>query len=123
MTRQSSGICRQNKGVKGTDKWYADVPESVLENENYELLWYLNMRTDMTLILARKLDLVMLAREMVKLLNYRCRKTPKEDEKIEEYQHLARDVRTRVAPALKTEPLRSKGNMKGLRLDTKTAFI
>jgi len=42
------------------------------------------MRTDIILILAIKLDLVMLAREMVKLLNYRCRKTPKEDGKIEE---------------------------------------
>jgi len=56
----------------------------VLENENYELLWYSSMRTDIILILAIKLDLVMLAREMVKLLNYRCRKTPKEDGKIEE---------------------------------------
>ena len=92
----------------------------MLENENYELLWYPSMQTDIILILARKLDLVMLARVMVKLLNYRCRKTPKEDEKIEEYQHLAR---TRVASALGTEPLRLKGNMKGLRLDTKTAFI
>ena len=92
----------------------------MLKNENYELLWYPSMQTDIILILAIKLDLVMLAREMVKLLNYRCRKTPKEDEKIEEYQHLAR---TRVGPALGTEPLRLKGNMKGLRLDTKTAFI
>ena len=52
----------------------------MLENENCELLWYPSMRTDIILILAVKLDLVMLAREMVKLLNYRCRKTPKEDE-------------------------------------------
>ena len=56
------------------------------ENENYELLWFLSMRTDIILILARKRDLVMLARERVKLLNYRCRETPKKDEKIEEYQ-------------------------------------
>ena len=119
MTRQSSGICGQSKGVKGLINGMLMSPR-VLENENYELLWYPSMQTDIILILARKLDLVMLAREMVKLLNYRCRKTPKEDEKIEEYQHLAK---TRVAPASGTEILRLKGNIKGLRLDTKTAFI
>ena len=54
------------------------------------------------LILVRKQDLVMLAGERVKLLNYRCREREKKDEKIEEYQHLAREVRTKVAQALGT---------------------
>ena len=48
----------------------------------------------------------MLARKRVKLLSYRCRERAKEDEKIEEYQHPAREVRTKVAQALGTEPLR-----------------
>ena len=55
----------------------------------------------------------MLARKRVKLLNDRCKERAKEDEKIEEYQHLAREVRSKVAQALRTEPLRSEGNMKG----------
>ena len=37
-----SGKC----GFDRNDKWYNHVPESVLENENYKLLWGFSIRTD-----------------------------------------------------------------------------
>ena len=39
-------------------KWYNHVPESVLENENYKLLWDFSIRTDHH-IEARRPDLVL----------------------------------------------------------------
>ena len=47
-----SGKC----GFDWNDKWYNHVPESVLENENYKLLWDFSIRADRH-IEARRLDL------------------------------------------------------------------
>ena len=47
-----SGKC----GFNRNDKWYNPVPESVLENENYKLLWDFSIRADRH-IEARRLDL------------------------------------------------------------------
>ena len=45
-------------GFDRNDKWYNHVPESVLENENYKLLWDFSIRTD-HYIEARRPDLVL----------------------------------------------------------------
>ena len=39
------------------DKWYEHEPESVLENENYKILWDFSIQTD-HVIEARRQDLV-----------------------------------------------------------------
>ena len=52
---QFTGICR---GFHRNDKWYNHVPDSVLENENYKLLWDFSIRTDHN-IEARRPDLVL----------------------------------------------------------------
>ena len=39
------------------DKWYEHEPESVLDNEDYKILWDFNIQTD-HFIEARRLDLV-----------------------------------------------------------------
>ena len=39
------------------DKWYEDEPESVLENEDYKILWDFSIQTD-HVIEARRPDLV-----------------------------------------------------------------
>ena len=45
-------------GFDRNDKWYNHGPESVLENENYKLLWNFSIRTDHH-IEARRPDLVL----------------------------------------------------------------
>ena len=50
----TSGKC----GFDRNDKWYNHGPESVLENENYKLLWNFSIRTDHH-IEARRPDLVL----------------------------------------------------------------
>ena len=113
-----SGKC----GFHRNDKWYNHVPESVQENENYKLLWDFSIRTDHN-IEARRPDLVLVDK----------RAKEKEAEKVEKYQNLARELRrmwevkTKVVPvvlgALGTVPLRLKGNLKGLGVDTSITLI
>ena len=45
-------------GFHRNDKWYNHVPERVLENENYKLLWDFSIRTDHNIV-ARRPDLVL----------------------------------------------------------------
>ena len=44
------------------DKWYEHEPESVLENEDYKILWDFSIQTD-HLLEARRLDLVVFDKE------------------------------------------------------------
>ena len=50
-----SGKC----GFERKERWYEHVPESVLENEDYKLLWDFSVRTDHE-IGARRPDLVII---------------------------------------------------------------
>ena len=50
----TSGKC----GFDRNDKWYNHVPESVLGNENYKLLWAFSIQTEHH-IEARRPDLVL----------------------------------------------------------------
>ena len=43
--QQSIGTCQENK-FERKERWYEHVPESVLENEEYKLLWDFSVQTD-----------------------------------------------------------------------------
>ena len=129
-----SGKC----GFHRNDKWYNHVPESVLENENYKLLWDFSIRTDHN-IEARRPDLVLVdkSKKSCYIIDVAIPEDSgakeKEAEKVEKYQNLARELRrmwevkTKVVPivlgALGTVPLRLKGNLKGIGVDTSITLI
>ena len=129
-----SGKC----GFHRNGKWYNHVPESVLENENYKLLWDFSIRTDRN-IEARRLALVLVdkSKKSCHIIDVAIPEDSgakeKEAEKVEKYQNLARELRrmwevkTKVVPivlgALGTVPLRLKGNLKGIGVDTSITLI
>ena len=104
-----------------------------MENENYKFLWDFSIRTDHN-IEARRPDLVLIdKREKYSQIIHvaipedsEVKET--ENEKVEKYQNLARELRrmwevkTTVVPiavgALGILPLRLKGNLKGIGVDT-----
>ena len=112
--------------------------ESVLENENYKLLWDFSIRTDHN-IEARRPDLVLVdkSEKRCQIIDVAIPEDSgvkeKEDEKTEKYQNLARELRrlwevkTKVVPivvgALGTVPLRLKANLKGIGVDTSITLI
>ena len=129
-----SGKC----GFDRNDKWYKHVPESVLENENYKLLWDFSIRTDHH-IEARRPDLVLVdkSKNSCHIIDVAIPEDSgvkeKEAEKVGKYQNLARELRrmwevkTKVAPivlgALGKVPLRLKGNLKDIGVDTSITLI
>ena len=88
-----SGKC----GFERNERWYDHVPESVLENDDYKLLWDFSMRTDHE-IRARRPDLVIIDKKdkSFQIIDVAIpedgRVREKEDEKVEKYQDLAREV-------------------------------
>ena len=88
-----SGKC----GFERKERWYEHVPESVLENEDYKLLWDFSVRTDHE-IGARRPDLVIIEKrdKSCQIIDVAIpednRVREKEDEKVEKYQDLAREV-------------------------------
>ena len=129
-----SGKC----GFNRNDKWYNPVPESVLENENYKLLWDFSIRTDHH-IEARRPDLVLVdkSKKSCHIIDVAIPEDSRVKEKgggkVEKYQNLARELRrmwevkTKVVPivlgALGTVPLRLKGNLKDIGVDTSITLI
>ena len=129
-----SGKC----GCHRNDKWYNYVPESVLENDNYKLLWDFSIRTAHN-IEARRPDIVLVdkSKKSCHVIDVAIPEDSgakeKEAEKVEKYQNLARELRrmwevkTKVVPivlgALGTVPLRLKGTLKGTGVDTSINLI
>ena len=136
---QYTGICRENAGLIGVINGTITslsrspfCPKIVLENENYKLLWdhHIEARTpDLVLIDKSKkschiIDVAIPEDSGVK---------EKEPERVEKYQNLARElkrmweVKTKVVPvvlvALGTVPLRLKGNLKDIGVDTSITLI
>ena len=77
------------------DKWYELEPESVLENEDYKILWDFIIQTD-HIIEARRPDLVVVDSERIcKIIGFPVpgdsRVEEKEKDKIEKYQDLGRE--------------------------------
>ena len=91
------------------DKWYEHEPESVLESEDYKILWDFSIQTD-HVIEARRPDLVVVdkKRRTCKIIDFAVpgdsRIEEKEKEKIEKYQDLRRElqkiwnVRVKIIP-------------------------
>ena len=82
-----SGKC----GFERNKRWYNHVPESVLENEDYKLLWDFSVRTDHERE-ARSPDLVIIDKrdKSCQIIDVAIpedgRVREKEDEKVEKYQ-------------------------------------
>ena len=114
-------------GFHRNDKWYNYVPE----NENYKLLWDFSIRSDHN-IEARRPDLVLVDKSKKSCHIIDSGAKEKEAEKVQKYQNVARELRmwevkTKVVPivlgALGTVPLRLKGNLKGIGVDTSITLI
>ena len=75
-------LARKYKFEAG-DKWYVHDPESVLENEDYKILWDFSIQTD-HVIEAQRPDLVVVdkKRRTSKIIDFTV---PGEKEKIEKY--------------------------------------
>ena len=79
------------------DKWHEHEPESVLENEDYKILWDFSIQTD-HLIEARRPDLVVVDKKerSCKIIDFAVpgdsRIEEKERDKIENYQDLGREL-------------------------------
>ena len=79
------------------NKWYEHEPESVLENEDYKILWDFSIQTD-HVIEARRPDLVVVDNKerSCKKIDFAfpgdSRTEDKEKDKIEKYQDLGREL-------------------------------
>ena len=81
---------------EAADKWYEHEPESVLENEDYKILWVFSIQTD-HVIEARRPDLVVVDKKdrSCKIIDFAVpgdRIEEKEKDKIEKYQDLRREL-------------------------------
>ena len=92
------------------DKWYEHEPESVLENEDYKILWDFSIQTD-HIIEARRPDLVVIDKKerICKKIGFAVPGDSsieeKEKDKIEKYQDLGRDLQKIWNVKLKIIPL------------------
>ena len=84
--------------VEAGDKWYEHEPESVLENEDYKILWNFSIQSD-HVIEAQRSDLVVVDKKerSCKIIDFAdpgdSRIEEKEKDKIEKYHDLGRDYR------------------------------
>ena len=91
-------------------KWYEHEPESVLENEDYKILWDFSIQTD-HVIEARRPDLVVVDKKerTCKIIDFAVpgdsRIEEKEKEKIEKYQDLGRELKKLWNVRMKIIPL------------------
>ena len=92
------------------DKWYEHEPVSVLENEDYKILWDFSIQTD-HLIEARRPDLVLIDKKerICKIIDFAfpgdSRIEKKEKDEIEKYQDLGRELQKIWSVKVKIIPL------------------
>ena len=91
------------------DKWYEHQPESVLENEDYKILWDFSIQTD-RVIEARRQDLVVVDKERsCKIIDFAVpgdsRIEEKEKGKVEKYKDLGRELQKMRNVKVKIIPL------------------
>ena len=92
------------------DKWYEHEPESVLENEEYKILWDFSIQTD-HVIEAWRADLVVVDKKerSYKIVDFAVfedyRIEEKEKDKIEKYQDLGRELQKLRNVKVKIIPL------------------
>ena len=91
------------------DRWYEHEPESVLENEDYKILWDFGIQTDV--IEAQRPDLIVVDKEKksCKIIDFAVpgdsRIEEKEKDKIETYQDLGRELQKIWNVTVKIIPL------------------
>ena len=94
---QFTGTCHKKNKFERSEKWYDHVPDSVLGIEDYKMLWDFNLQTDHE-IEAGRLDLLVIDKSAknCQIIDVAIpedgRVRAKEDEKVEKYQNLAREV-------------------------------
>ena len=92
------------------EKWYDHEPESVLENEDYKILWNFSIQTD-HVIEARRPDLVVVDKKerSCKIIDFAVpgdrRIEEKEKDKVEKYQNLGRELQKIWNVKMKIIPL------------------
>ena len=92
------------------DKWHEHEPESVLENEDYKILWDFSIQTD-HVIEARRADLVVVDKKerSCKLIDFAVPGDSRIEEegkdKIEKYQDLGRELQKIWNVKVKIVPL------------------
>ena len=80
-------------------KWYKHEPDSVMENDKCKILWDFTIQTD-HIIQARRPDIVLVNKQerTCQLIDVACpadrKVVEKEEENIEKYRDLAREVAT-----------------------------
>ena len=138
MARAIHWDLSEKYGFERSERWYDHVQDSVLENEDYKMLWDFSVRTDHE-IEARRPDLLITDKneKNCQIIDVAIpedgRVRAKEDEKVEKDQDLAREVRKmwgvrrKVIPivvgALGTIPMRLKENLRAIGVDTSTELI
>ena len=79
------------------DKWYEHEPESILENEDYKILWDFSIQTDHVIETWRP-DLIVVGKKerSCKIIDFAVpgdsRTEEKEKDKLEKYQELEREL-------------------------------
>ena len=92
------------------DKWYEHERESVLENEDYKIMWDFSIQTD-HIIEARRPDLVIVDRKerSCKIIDFAVpgdsRIEEKEKDKMQKYQDLGRELQKICNVKVKIIPL------------------
>ena len=98
----------RNSNFEAGDKWYEHEPESVLENEDYKILWDFSIQTD-HVIEARRPNLVVVDQKerTCKIIDFAVpgdsRMEEKEKDKIEKYQDLGElqkiwNIKVKIVP-------------------------
>ena len=82
--------------IKARDKWYEHEPESVLENEDYKILWDFSVETD-HVIEAQRPNLVVIDKKerSCKIIDFVFpgdSRIEEEKDKIEKYQDFGREL-------------------------------
>ena len=90
-------LCEKHN-LNRSDKWYEHCPEGVVEDESTKLIWDINIQCD-NLIEARRPDLIIIEKKTKEAVIIDvavpgdCRVCQKENEKVEKYQDLKRELK------------------------------
>ena len=130
-------LLRQN-GFHHSNKWYQHEPEAVVEDDHHKILWDFTIQTDRK-ITARRPDIVVINKDTKSChiidvaIPGDARIVTKQEEKIDKYQDLAREIRSlwkvkaKVIPivigALGTIPKGLNGYLKEIGVTTRVELL
>ena len=94
---------------EAADKWYEHEPESILENEDYQILWDFSIETDHVIEARRPVLVVVDKKERsCKIIDFAVpgdSRIEEEKDKIEKYQDLGRELQKICNVKVKIIPL------------------